>query len=105
MKINPYVDKLGRKYHYGEFFPPEFNKIAYNKSNAMRFFQKTKEQVKKEGYRWSDRKDIIYNISKSADSLPDRITDTGEDILNEVIGCENCGNGYKIVQGEYDSEG
>jgi len=102
MKINPYVDKLGRKYFYGEFFPPEFNKIAYNKSNAMRFFQKTKEQVKKEGYRWSDRKDIIYNISKSADSLPDRITDTGEDILNEVIGCENCGNGYKIVQGEYN---
>jgi hypothetical protein len=102
MKINPYVDKLGRKYYYGEFFPSEFSKFAYNKSNAMRFFPKTKEQAIKEGFAWSDREDTVYSVSKPATSLPEKIIETGEDILKEVIGCENCGNGYRIVQGEYD---
>ena len=41
MKLNPYVDKLGRKFFYGEFFPSEMSLFPYNKSNAMRFFQKT----------------------------------------------------------------
>jgi hypothetical protein len=100
MKKNPYVDKLGRKYFYGEFFPSEFSKFSYNKSNAMRFFPKTKEQAIREGFNWSERENIIYNISKKVDSIPERIADTGEEILNEIIGCENCGNGYRIVRGE-----
>src|SRR3989344_1942375 len=54
MKINPYVDKLGRKFFYGEFFPPELSKFSYNKANAIRFFPKTKEQALKEGYFWDD---------------------------------------------------
>ncbi|MDD5721016.1 MAG: hypothetical protein PHT16_01030 [Candidatus Pacebacteria bacterium] len=102
MKINPYIDKLGRKYYYGEFFPSELSKFSYNKSNAIRFFPKTKEQATREGFNWSDRENIVYNISKPANSLPEKIANTGEDILNEVIECENCGNGYRVVQGEYD---
>jgi hypothetical protein len=102
MKINPYIDSIGRKYFYGEFFPPEFSRFSYNKSNAMRFFQKTKEQVIKEGYGWENTEGTVYKISKKANFLLEKIADTGEDILNEVIECENCGKGYKIVQGEYD---
>ncbi|OGI71360.1 hypothetical protein A3B84_00665 [Candidatus Nomurabacteria bacterium RIFCSPHIGHO2_02_FULL_35_13] len=100
MKTNPYVDKLGRKYFYGEFFPPEMSKFPYNKSNAMKFLPKTKEEALAEGYNWSDMEDTVYNVSKSADSLPERIIDTKDDILNEIIKCGNCGNGYKITQGE-----
>lgn len=57
MKKNSYIDKLGRKFQYGEFFPPEMSKFPYNKSNAMRFFPKTKEQALAEGYNWIDRVD------------------------------------------------
>src|SRR5688572_7806470 len=42
MKKNPYTDKLGRKFYYGEFFPPEMSRFPYNDSIAMRFFPKTK---------------------------------------------------------------
>ena len=101
MKKNPYVDKLGRKYYYGEFFPPEMSKLAYNKSNAMKFFPKTKEQALAEGYSWSDKKDNVYVASILANSLPEKIIDTRKGILNEVIKCESCENGYKITQGEF----
>ena len=102
MKINPYIDKLGRKFFYGEFFPLEFSKFPYNKSIAMRFFPKTREEAIKAGYNWSDKEDVVYNISKSVDSLPDKIVDTDETILNEVIGCANCGRGFRVVKGEYN---
>ncbi len=100
MKNNPYVDKLGRKFTYGEFFPLEMSKFPYNKSNAMRFFPKTKEQALAEGHTWSDREDSIYAITLPANSLPGSIEKTEDDILKEVIGCVDCGRGYRIVQGE-----
>ena len=100
MEANPYIDKLGRKFSYGEFFPPEMSKFPYNKSNAMRFSPKTKEEAIREGYSWNDREDPVYVVTMSADSLLDTIAKTEENILDEVIECANCKKGYKIVKGE-----
>ncbi|OGI67809.1 hypothetical protein A2738_03365 [Candidatus Nomurabacteria bacterium RIFCSPHIGHO2_01_FULL_42_15] len=102
MKKNPYVDKLGRKFYYGEFFPLEMGRFPYNKSNAMKFVPKEKEQALKEGYDWAEREDLVYKTTISSDSIPDSISDTDESIIKEVIGCMNCGRGYKIVKGEFD---
>jgi len=102
MKINPYIDKLGRKYYYGEFFPTEFSKFPYNKSNAMRFFPKTKEEVLKEGYSWEEEDVKEYKTSIDSSSLPDTIKETTESILNEIIKCSTCVRGYKIAKGEFD---
>ena len=102
MKKNPYIDKLGRKYCYGEFFPPEFSKFPYNKSNAMKFFPKTKEEALAGGYDWYDKGDAVYDATINADSLPDKIKDTEESILKEIIKCQKCGNGYRITKGEFD---
>lgn len=102
MKRNPYTDKLGREYYYGEFFPLEFSKFPYNKSNAMKFFPKTKKEALEEGYLWDDKKDTIYKVTKIADSLPDTIKNTDEKVLNNIIECEKCKNGYRIVKGELD---
>ena len=68
----------------------------------MRFFPKIKKEALAEGYSWSETEDTVYKTSKSADSLPDKISDTDENILNEVIKCGNCGRGYKIAKGEFD---
>ena len=100
MNKNPYIDSKRRIYKYGEFFPPEFSNFFYNKSGVMYFFPKAEEQALAEGYNWSNKEDMVYNITKPVDSLPDKILDTNDDILNEVIGCKNCSKGYKIVHGE-----
>lgn len=102
MKKNPYVDKLGRKFPYGEFFPPEMSKFSYNKSNAMRFFPKTKEQALALGYFWDDTKSPTYPVSINSSSLPDTIARTNESILNETIGCSLCARAYKVTKGEFD---
>lgn len=102
MKKNPYIDKLGRKFLYGEFFPPEMSKFAYNKSNAIKFFPKTKEDAIKEGYFWDDsEKPKIICTIKSA-NLPDTILTTTEKILEEIVECLSCEQAYKITKGELD---
>ena len=102
MKVNPYVDKLGRKFFYGEFFPPEMSKFPYNKSNAMRFFPKTKERALSEGYSWTDAESPAYPITISSSSIPDTIEETNKSILNETIGCAICVHAYKITKGEFN---
>ncbi len=102
MKSNPYLDKLGRKFFYGEFFPSEMSQFPYNKSNAMRFFPKTKEQTLSLGYTWSDEDNPTAEPTIKAADLPEKIKETQDSILEEVIECSNCKRAYKIVQGELD---
>ena len=100
MKANPYVDKLGRAFPYGEFFPPEFSKFAYNKSNAMRFFPIQKEKALALGYSWNDTENPTYPVSLPSENLPDTIADTADSVLSETIGCMVCSRAYKVTQGE-----
>ncbi len=100
MKTNPYVDELGRSWQYGEFFHPGFCKFPYNKSNAMKFFPKTKEEALKEGYTWDDAENPNTPATINGDDLPDTISETTEKILEEIIECRECKRSYRIVQGE-----
>ena len=100
MKNNPYIDKLGRKFGYGEFFPPEISKFAYNKSNAFKFFPKTKEQALSEGFKWEDKIESKHIPTIQSINLPQTIKEVDETILKEVIECKSCHKGYKVVSGE-----
>ncbi|OGI74549.1 hypothetical protein A2740_02135 [Candidatus Nomurabacteria bacterium RIFCSPHIGHO2_01_FULL_43_16] len=100
MKTNPYTDKLGRKFSYGEFFPPEMSNYPYNKSVAMRFFPKTKEEALVTGYTWDDAESPVHPATIKSQDLVDTIKETTNAVLNEIIECASCKRGYKIVRGE-----
>ena len=102
MKQNPYVDKMGRKYGYGEFFPFEFSKFSYNTGNGFRFYPKTKEQALAEGYYWYDKEEQTREATMQANALPETIKETDDSILNETIACSSCVKAYRIVKGELD---
>ncbi len=100
MKLNPYVDKQGRKFPYGEFFPPEMSKFPYNKSTAMKFFPKSKEEALAMGYAWDDEDNSSTECTIKSAVLPDTIQETNDEILKEIIECANCARAYRITQGE-----
>ncbi|MDP3784825.1 MAG: hypothetical protein Q8R12_01995, partial [bacterium] len=54
MNQMPYIDKKGRIYKYGEFFPPELSPFSYNETIAQEYFPLTKEQAIEQGYSWKD---------------------------------------------------
>jgi len=102
MNEMPYVDKKGRIYKYGEFFPIDFIPFGYNNSTIFQYIQLTKEEAEENGYPWIEVPRGKYNITKNTAELPDAIKDVNENILGEVIECENCKNPYKILKDEFN---
>ena len=91
MRSVPYVDKKGRTYAYGEFFPLELSPFAYNETVAQEYFPLTKEEALTLGSSWKEREDRNYQITSQANDLPDHIKAVEDSILKEVIGCEHGG--------------
>ena len=88
----PFIDKGGRRYTYGEFFPIEISHLPYNDSLAQEFNSLNKEEIKRNGYEWREPDTKNFNITIKADKIPDNIDDVNENILREVLGCAHGGN-------------
>jgi len=105
----PYVDKKGRVYKYGEFFPAELSPFAYNETIAQEYYPKTKEQILEAGFKWREPDIKQHTITLKQEDLPDHIKDVQDDILNQVIGCEHegkcthqCMGAFKITKFELE---
>lgn len=101
----PYIDKLGKEYYYGEFFPAEFSLFSYNETPALDFFPKNKEETIKLGYKWSDNKKNKYQFTLRNKDIPENISSVDDSLLNEVIECEEkdksySTGGFRITQNE-----
>ena len=97
-----YTDKLGRTYGYGEFFPPELSPFAYNETVLQDLFPLTEEQAGVAGYIWGETDPKEYIITMPAADLPDKIADTSDDVLKQIIGCLDCKRAYRIIRPELD---
>jgi len=102
MNDMPYVDKKGRVYKYGEFFPVEISPFGYNETIANNFFPLSPTEIEERGYRLWEPEARSYSITKKPEELPDHIKDASDDILNDTIACAECGKGYKITRMELD---
>ena len=107
MNAMPYVDKKGRVYRYGEFFPIELSTFPYNDSKSYEFNPLTKEQIMAEGYGWRDPEERHYAPTKTDKDLPDHIKDVVDSLLNDVIACSHggtcthqCATAFKIIPEE-----
>jgi len=93
----PYVDKKGRVYKYGEFFPYEFSSFGYDETIAREYFPLSKDEAVVRGYNWKDRVENKYTITKNAGELPDDIKNVNDSILDEVIECAVTKKAFKIT--------
>jgi hypothetical protein len=105
----PYLDKMGRVYRYGEFFPVELSKFAYNETCAQDFCPLTKEEVNSKGYSWHDRDVKNYSVTMENTNIPDDIKDVDNKILNEVLGCKckgacehQCLKAFRLTNDEFN---
>ena len=108
MKIVPYIDKKGRIYEYGEFFPSELSPFAYNETIAQEYFPLTKKEALKQGYSWQDTEERNYKIDIENKDIPDNINDVSGDVIGKVIACghagtckHQCTEAFKIIPEEF----
>ncbi len=103
----PYVDKMGRVYKYGEFYPVEMSPWAYNETIAQEYFPLTKEEVIAKGFRWREPDVKNYQPTILSSNIPDDITKTDDKTTEEVIECShktkcnhNCTKAFRIIPNE-----
>jgi hypothetical protein len=112
----PYIDKKGRVYKYGEFFPPELLPFAYNETIAQEYFPLSKEEALKQGYSWKDPEERDIKPDIKIEDLPDHIKDVDDSVIGKVIQCshtkikedstleatcnEQCTTAFKIIEPE-----
>jgi hypothetical protein len=96
MKNNPWKNKAGHVYSYGEFLPPELSPYGYNETMSYEYDKISKNEAEKSGYNWYDVMIPEYNVSRQSDSLPGTYLDTPKNITNEVIQCSTCERAYNI---------
>ena len=108
MNDSPYIDKNGRVYKYGEFFPIELSPWAYNETVAHEIFPLSKEEAEAMGYSWfelNNSKDV--NITMPTSNIPDNISNIDDSVLNETIECKHnkncvhkCTNAFRLTNYE-----
>jgi hypothetical protein len=91
MNSLPYIDKAGRIYKYGEFFPIELSPSAYNETLAQDFYPITKKEAEENGYPWREPDAKNFNITISVEKISDNIDEVDDKILDEVLGCKHKG--------------
>ena len=102
-----YVDKIGREYPFGEYFPTELSAFAYNETIAYEEEPLSKEETIARGYRWLEKEKKVYNTTIDSVELPDDIKNVDEKICEQIIACNNkgrvetlCTFGFKILPDE-----
>ncbi len=111
MEEMPYVDRKGRTYKYGEFFPSNFSSFSYNESIAQEYFPLTEDEATSFGFTWKKEKERNYKIDLITEDIPDNISDISDisdEIVKNIISCEHKGNckdqcteAFKITSEEF----
>ena len=98
------IEHMNTTGEWGEFFPMNRSPFSYNETMAQESFPMKKDEVALNGLQWKESLEVIPKNEKSinADSLPDRIEDIPDDILNWNIICESSGKSFKIIKQELD---
>lgn len=107
MKNNPYIDKLGRSYIYGDFYPFNISPFSYNETVALDYFPIEKSEALEKMYPWKSVEERTYSITVQSLDLPNSIEETDDSMLKETIGCPNdgkeefqCTTAYRITPEE-----
>ncbi len=103
----PYMDKKGRVYKYGEFFPAELSPVSYSGTLAQEYFPLDAEKAEEEGYVWEKDSERNYQIDVETKDIPDNIDEVEDSFANKVIRCEHdgkcnqlCTAAFKVIPDE-----
>lgn len=109
MNSHIYTDHAGRKYPYGEFFPPELSPFAYNETIAQEYFPLSEEEATSKGFVFKKPEQKNYAVTLSGLRIPDDLKSVDENILKETIQCEHkgacndqCATAFRITPPELE---
>lgn len=96
------IEHMKKTGEWGEYFPAQHSPFAYNESVAQIYFPLTKKEAEERGYSWHEAEEKTYRPTLNAKDLPEKISETDDSIVNEVIRCSSqdaieCVTAFRIV--------
>lgn len=104
LKIKAEIEaSLKKEGTYGQFFPANLAPFGYNETLAQDYFPLGKEEALARGYGWQDFQTGTYGketIKKG--EVSGTIEEIKDNILSQILVCEECGKNYRITQAELE---
>ncbi|MFA6076636.1 MAG: hypothetical protein WC735_01005 [Candidatus Paceibacterota bacterium] len=109
MSEMPFIDKNGRVYKYGEYFPSELTYLPYRATASYEWFPLDEQEAKEKGFLWYETAKQNHKITLKNKDIPDDIKDVDESILNQIIECvhqesceHECTGAFRVIKMEFD---
>lgn len=99
---NKIINHMKKTGEWGQYFPPSISPVCYNESQGNYYMPETKKRALELGWQWEDQIPGIFGKETiSTKDLPDNIGDVDDNILQQILKCEECAKNYNIVPAEY----
>ncbi|MDD5026310.1 MAG: hypothetical protein PHH13_02930 [Candidatus Peribacteraceae bacterium] len=98
------IEQMRSRGEWGLYFPPTLSPFGYNESLAHEYLPLSEKEARAQGFYWRKIVEKKPTVSKTipAGSLPDRIEDIPDDVVNWAIVCEVTGRPFRILKQELD---
>ena len=98
IKIIEHMKETGE---WGLWFPVWMSTFAYNESIVNEYTPRTKSEALALGYQWKDDLPITIGQETIAyDELPNDPASYGNELLKNVLKCDECGRNYRFIERE-----
>src|SRR3989338_7377274 len=101
------IEHMKKTAEWGEFFPSTMSPFAYNESNAYDLFRYTEQEAIGKGYRWKKSDERNYQVTISANMIPQSIKEVSDSVINDIMGCahagqcaDKCTTAFRVTQQE-----
>jgi hypothetical protein len=97
------VAQLEKDGIYGEYFPPALSPFGYNETLVQEYYPMNEKQAKEKGFNWQNQMTGTYGKETIKEKeMPETIGEVTEDILKEILVCQDCQKNFRITKGELD---
>ena len=94
------IHSMQKTGEWGQFFPIEISPFPYNDTVAYGYFPLPKTEVQSHGWKWGE--DVDREKSSQTYTIPDRIIEVEDDILQSALACDICTKNYRLQKLELD---
>ena len=90
------IEHMKQTQEFGEFFPINLSPFAYNESAAFDYLPLNKAEVQSAEYLW--REEELHSKYEGVPyTIPENIDEVSDDVLNEILQCQETERSYRIM--------
>jgi hypothetical protein len=97
------IESMKKDGTYGDFLASHLSPFGYNETLAQEYYPLTEEEASENGFNWQKETSGTYGKETIKESeMPETIGEVTEDILNQVLVCQDCKKNFRITRAEFE---